>query len=244
MERIFIIAIGLYLLVIALYLLWERIRKRKQNAAKKTVFNPFKSSPKEDIVGKSLFNLRHSLPQATTLITSEKREENTSTFADGKQKSASAAIPSSELDRVFAPPSTDDDFEEYETDNTPPKLESDEDEGENEDYEEGDDAEGMAGERLATGVSFGELVQTAKTVNNHETATPEEKEEAGRVLVEVRKTDMFEQVVSGEPQKKTVVTGLMDDYIAAFIRRKKEAGELTEEPMVKAPKEFDVRSFA
>lgn len=35
----------------------------------------------------------------------------------------------------------------------------------------------------------------------------------------------------------------MDDYIAAFNRKKREAGE-TDEPMVKAPKDFNPRSFA
>ena len=53
---------------------------------------------------------------------------------------------------------------------------------------------------------------------------------------------MFEQVVSAEPRKK-VVSSLMDEYFAAFQRKKREAGEI-DEPKVKAPKEFDVRNFA
>jgi hypothetical protein len=106
MGRIFISIIVLYLIFLACYLLWERSVKRKRNAAKKPVFNPFKPSPKEDIVGKSGFVLRHSLPEATTLIKSEKRKENTPIFAGENDKTveqnAPAVIPLSELDRVFS----------------------------------------------------------------------------------------------------------------------------------------------
>ena len=82
-----------------------------------------------------------------------------------------------------------------------------------------------------------------RTVETPDNATSEEKEEAGRVLVEIRKTDMFEQVVSGEPKKKTAAGKLMDDYFAAYHRRKREAGAMPDESSVKAPKDFDVRAF-
>jgi hypothetical protein len=83
-----------------------------------------------------------------------------------------------------------------------------------------------------------------KTVDNPEAATEQEREDAGRVLVEVRQTDMFEQVVSGESEKKVTAGKLMDNYFADFYRRKREAGEMTDEPSVKAPKDFDPRTFA
>lgn len=243
------IAIVLYLIFLAGYLLWERSVKRKLNAAKKPAFNPFKSSPKEDIVGKSGFDLRHSLPQATTLIKSEKREENTSTFAEENAKveiqNTPAAIPPAELDRVFS--------SNVETDNSGEidLVINDEPEGEesddNEDYvdtEEGEEAGGLSGVNVASGLYFDDLSGMMKTVENPEAASPEEREEAGRVITEIRKTDMFEQVVSGEPKKKTVTGRLMDDYFAAFHRRKREAGEMSDEPTVKAPKDFDPRAFA
>ena len=95
---------------------------------------------------------------------------------------------------------------------------------------------------MASGLYFDDLSGMMKTVDNPETATPQEKEEAGRVLAEVRKTDMFEQVVSGEPKKKVTAGKLMDDYFAAYHRRKRKA--MTEEPSVKAPNDFDPRAFA
>jgi hypothetical protein len=249
MTRIFIIAIVLYLIFLACYLMWERSIKRKRNAAKKRGFNPFKASPKEDIIGKSGFDLRHSLPQATTLVKSEKREENTLTFADENDKTGGqntpAAIPPSELDRVFSSGQNPDDSGEIDLviDDEPHGEESDDDE-DYVDTQESEEAGGLSGVSMATGVNFDDLSGMVKTVENPDTASPEQREEAGRVITEIRKTDMFEQVVSGEPKKKTAAGKLMDDYFAAYHRRKREAGEMPDEPDVKAPKDFDVRSFA
>jgi len=250
MGKIFIIAIGLYLLFLACYLLWEWLVKRRRNATKNATFNPFRSAPKEDIIGKSGFDLRHSLPEATTLIKSEKREENTPIFAGGNAKedtpNTPAVVPPDRLDQVFSSTSSEDDSDEIDLvidDKPEDESESDEDD-DNKDYDESEDAEEAAGGSVATGVKFNELAGMLKTVDNHETATQEEKEEAGRVITEIRQTDMFEQVVSGEPKKKTVLSALMDEHFAAFHRRKREAGEETNEPTVKAPDNFDVRAFA
>jgi hypothetical protein len=238
----------LYLIFLACYLVWERSVIRKRNAAKKKAFNPFKSSPKEDIVGKSGFDLRHSLPQATTLIKREKRKENATIFAGenagGETQNTPAAIPSSELDRVFSSGVETDDSGEIDL------VINDEPEGEesddNEDYvdtEESEEAGGLSGVNVASGLYFDDLSGMMKTVENPEVASQQEREEAGRVLVEVRQTDMFEQVVSGKPEKKVTAGKLMDNYFADFYRRKREAGEMTDESSVKAPKDFDPRVF-
>ena len=248
MGRIFIIAIMLYLVFLACYLLWERSVKRKRNAAKHPAFNPFKSLPKEDIIGKSGFDLRHSLPQATTLIKSDKREENTPTFVPGNVKEETqntpAAIPPSELDRVFSSGVEADNSGEIDlVINDEPEGEESDDYGDQVDTEESEDAGGPAGVSMATGVNFDDLSGMVKTVENPDAASPEEREEAGRVMTEIRKTDMFEQIVSGEPKKKTAAGKLMDDYFAAYHRRKREAGAMPDESSVKAPKDFDVRAF-
>lgn len=249
MGRIFITAIVLYLVFLACYFVWERSVMRKRNAAKRPTLNPFKSPPKEDIIGKSGFDLRHSLPQATTLIESEKREENTTTFAPGNVKEENqntpAAIPPSELDRVFSSGQEADNSGEIDLviDDKPEGEKSDNYE-DRVDTRESEEAGEPAGVSMATGVNFDDLSGMVKTVENPDTATPEEREEAGRVMTEIRKTDMFEQVVSGEPKKKITAGKLMDDYFAAYHRRKREAREMSEEPGVKAPKDFDIRAFA
>lgn len=249
MERIFIIAIVLYLIFLACYLIWEWSAKRKRNAAKKAAFNPFRSLPKEDIIGKSKFILRHSQPQAATPSGSDKREENTNIFADGNAgkdtPGTPATIPPSELDKVFSSDKLDDPGQIDLAFNDEPEADDSGDYRDHVDADESEDAGGMAaGVSLATGLDFDDLSGMVKTVDNPEEATQQEREEAGRVLVEVRQTDMFEQAVSGEPKKKVTAGKLMDDYFAAYHRRKREAGEAGDEPNVKAPKDFDPRAFA
>ncbi|KAA6310821.1 hypothetical protein EZS27_037946, partial [termite gut metagenome] len=112
------------------------------------------------------------------------------------------------------------------------------------DTKESEEAGGLSGVSMATGVNFDDLSGMVKTVENPDAATPEEREEAGRVITEIRQTDMFEQVVSGAAKKKVTAGKLMDDYFAAYHRRKREIGEVTDESTVKAPKDFDPRAFA
>lgn len=247
MKQHIISAIVLYALIVVLYLLRDRMQKRKKNAAKKSVFNPFRTAPKEDIIGKSKFDIRQSRTEATTLINNEKENKNASMFVEKEEKKTSAVIPLDKLDEVF---STDNKTEEnsdeinLEIENTPPEFEPDNDSEEIDETEsEEEDTEGRAGVSMALGLDFNNLASMVRTVETPDNATSEEKEEAGRVLVEIRKTDMFEQVVSGEPKKKVVVSSLMDDYFAAFHRKQQDVREL-EEPTVRAPKEFDVRRFA
>lgn len=239
----------MYAVFLALYLLRERMRKRKKNAAGKTVFNPFKSPPEENIVGKSTFSLPapgQSRTEATTLITSEKRPENTSTFADGNDKLTPAADPADEsLDSEIEGENSDNEIDINVEDYTPRKdsLEVEDEEPEEEGEDDEPDGEAVAGVSMARGVNFDELEDTLQTVEQFETATTEQREEAGRVLVEVRETELMTGIVSEDGQKQNIVTGLMDDYLAAFRRRKREAGEI-EEPTTAAPKGFDIRGFA
>lgn len=246
MERYIISAIVLYALVFAIYLLWERMQKRKKNAAKNPGFNPFRSTPKEDIVGKSKFDLRQSRTEATTLIHNEKRNENEPIFADDNKKDAPVTPPLVESETVLSGKSmTDENSNEINLviENTPPEFEPEyNNEDVDEEETEDEDTEGVAGVSMALGLGFDDLAGMVRTVDAADVATTEEKEEAGRVLVEIRKTEMFDQVADDEPKKK-VVSALMDDYFSAFHRKKREAGE-TDEPTVKAPKDFNVRSFA
>ena len=247
MGRYIILAILLYGFFILIYLHRER-RKRK---AKKSTFNLFKAALKEDIIGKSKFNIRQLRTEAPTLIDNEKGVENASIFADENKQNTSAKIPSEELDAVFSNHNSTDAEDEdstteinVEIENVPPELEAEEelDDLDEEETEE-EDTEGAAGVSIALGLGFDDLAGMLHTVNNDKEATAEKREEAGRVLLEMRQTDMFEQIVSGEPKKEAVVSTLMDEYFAAFHRKKQEAGVLSE-PTVKAPKDFDIRSFA
>lgn len=245
MKEYIISAILLYILFVVFYLLRERMLKRRKNAVKKTAFNPFRATPKEDIIGKSKFNLRQSRTEATTLINNEKEKENASIFVEEEEKKNSATIPLDKLDEVFSKDDlSDKDSNEInlEIENTPPEFEPDNDSEEIDEEETEEDTEGRAGVSMASGLDFNNLASMMRTVETPDNATSEEKEEAGRVLVEIRKTDMFEQVVSGKPKKKVVVSSLMDDYFSAFQRKQREAEEIVE-PTVKAPTDFNVRNM-
>jgi hypothetical protein len=247
MAQIFIAAIAAYLLFVACYFLWERqARQKRDTTDKKSPPSP----PKGDIIGKSAFRLRQSLPEATTLIESEKEIEKPPIFAPenvkGEAQSIPAVIPPSELDRVFSSTTEGDDGNEIIIDDgILPENEPGNEEGNIDqmdvDEAESEDTEIPAEAGAATGLGFDDLAGMLRTVEDTAAATPEEKEDAGRTLVEIRKTDLFEQVVSGEPEKKTAVSRLMDDYFAAYQLNHPEAHP---EPAFTAPDDFDMRDFA
>ena len=107
------------------------------------------------------------------------------------------------------------------------------------DETEAEDEDEVTGGGIAQGLGFNELAGAVRTVENAGSATTEEREEAGRLLAEVRKTELIGQVADDEPKKKIVST-LMDDYFAAFYRSR----ETQPQPTVKAPAGFNVRSVS
>lgn len=245
MGRYFIIAIVLYSLGVGIYLLWEWNVKHKRNAAQKKGYNPFKPSAKEDIIGKSKFVLGQSQTKATTLEINNKSEEKQLTFANGNEQThvqnTPGETPAAEAENVVLPQQAEDNSGEIDIviyDEPEGEIESDENDGI--DYDETEAAAGeTSGSGKALGLGFDDLSGAIRTVGNTGDATQKEREEAGRVLVEVRKTELFGQVASDEPKKK-IVSSLMDDYFNAYYRDR----EVQPQPAVKAPTDFNVRSFA
>ncbi|MDR1556783.1 MAG: hypothetical protein LBS88_07110 [Tannerellaceae bacterium] len=188
---------------------------------------------------------RQSRTEATTLVHNEKRIENEPIFADESKKDSPVTPPLVESETVLSDENmTDENSNEInlEIENTAPEFEPEYNEDLDEDETEDEDTEGVAGVSIALGLGFDDLADMVRTVDNNEEASAEEKEEAGRVLVEIRKTEVFGQFVSDEPKKK-VVSALMDDYFSAFHRKKLETAGVVE-GAVKAPKDFDPRNFA
>lgn len=252
MEKIFIAVVALYALFVGIYFLYLRAgKRRKKNIVGKGSSIHETGQIKTDIVGKSRFDLSSSKPLtakskplAATPPKSENREENPDTFVLPNEVKPSAEVPPEELDEAFSDTPPDEDNEpmdidyplEYETE------ESNENETEDEE-EETEEVEGTAQAALASGVQFDDLGNAVRTVNKTDEATPEQKQKAGDTLLEMRKTDMFEQVVSSKPDAKRIVSDLMAESLADFHRRKdKEAGaEGTEK---KVPVDFNIRDFA
>ena len=211
MEKIFITVVILYALFVGIYFLWARAGKRR----KKNIIGQGSSIHeagrlKENIVGKSTFDLSASTPLAAksepltaTSLKSENQAENPDIFASPNEVKPSAEVPPEETEEV----------------------------------------EGTAQAVLASGIQFDDLGNAVRTVNRTNEATPEQKRKAGDTLLEIRQTDMFEQVVSGKPDAKRIVTDLMAESLSAFYERKdKEAG--TAGNGKKAPDNFNIRDFA
>ena len=250
MIKIFITVVVLYALFVAIYLFRLKLMKRR----KKDIVGKGNSihetgNLKTDIVGKSKFNktlttplAAKSTPLAATSQENEKGIEKPDTFVSSIEGKTTAEVPPEELDEAFSDTPPDDEAEETYID-YPVNDETDED---NEDEEEegyDDEMEGVAQSSLASGVQFENLTNVVQTVNSMNEATPEQKKAAGDTLLDIRQTDMFEQVVSGKPDAKETVSSLMAESLAAFHRKKdKEAGNTGSGR--KAPDNFDIRNFA
>lgn len=249
MEKIFITVVVLYALFVGIYFLWARAgRKRKKNIIGQGSKIQETGRLKTDIVGKSRFDLRESKPLAAksepltaTSPKSEKQQGNPDIFDPSNEAKPSAEVPPEELDEAFSdtPPEAENELMDIDYPLEYEAMEANEDEPEDEEEE----VEGMAQAALASGVQFDDLGNAVRTVNRTDKATPEQKQKAGNTLLEIRKTDMFEQVVSGKPDAKRIVTDLMAESLADFHRRKdREAG--TAGSGKKAPDNFNIRDFA
>lgn len=255
MGKIFITVIFLYALFVGIYFLWLKVgKKRKKNIIGQGSSINETGRLKGDIVGKSRFDLSASKPLtakseplAASSSKSENTAENPNTFVPPNEVKSSAEVPQEELDEAFSDTPPDEDNEDNEPMDIDYPLEyetADENEDEQEDEEEEtEEVEGTAQATLASGVQFDDLGNAVRTVNRTDEATPEQRQKAGNTLLEIRKTDMFEQVVSGKTDAKRIVTDLMTESLAAFHERKdKEAG--TTGSGKKAPDNFNIRDFA
>lgn len=248
MEKIFITVVILYALFVGIYLLRLKVgKRRKKNIVGQGSSIQETGRLKSDIVGKSRFDLSaakplaaKSEPLAASSPKTENSQENPNIFAQPNEVKPWAEVPQEELDEAFSDTPPDEDNEPMEIDYS---LEYEAQENEDEPEDEEEEVEGTAQAALASGVQFDDLGNMVRTVNRKDEATSEQKQKAGNTLLEMRQTDMFEQVVSGKPDAKRIVTDLMAESLSAFYERKdKEAG--TTGSGKKAPDSFNIRDFA
>ena len=249
MEKIFITVVILYALFVGIYLLRLKVgKRRRKNIVGQGSSIQETGRLKSDIVGKSRFDLSAAKPltaKSEPLAASSPKTENPTgnpnTFVPPNEVKSSAEVPQEELEEAFSDtPPPDEDNEPMEIDYS---LEYEAQENEDEPEDEEEEVEGTAQAALASGVQFDDLGNMVRTVNRKDEATSEQKQKAGNTLLEMRQTDMFEQVVSGKPDAKRIVTDLMAESLSAFYERKdKEAG--TTGSGKKAPDSFNIRDFA
>jgi hypothetical protein len=249
MEKIFITVVVLYALFVGIYFLYLKAgKRRKKDIVDKGSSIQETGQIKTDIVGKSRFDLSASKPLlskseplASTSPETKNPPDNTDTFAPESEEKPSAEVPHEELDEAFSDTPPNEDNEPMDIDYPLEYETGEENEDELEDEEE--EVKGTAQAALASGVPFDDLGNVVRTVNKTGEASPEQKKKAGDTLLEIRQTDMFEQVVSSKPDAKRIVTDLMAESLADFHRKKdKEAG--SDSNGKKAPDNFNIRDFA
>ena len=239
MKSIFITAFVIYFLWIVLYLLWERFSRTpgKQSPVSTEPF--FENTDDKDIMGKSTFDLRHSLPEATKHENQKNGMEKENIFARPSEVKPLVRVADNELDQTFSHATEDNLPMDI---SVPLEYDSNYDDKDLVDDEEESLLPGNV--TLAEGSTFEQMGAAVRTVVHHQTTTLPEKEEAGGMLLEIRQTDMFEQLVQGAPERKDIVSQVINLHLAAYHRRLNEsiiAGHNTTGGEV--PGNFDIKNF-
>lgn len=240
MKSILIAAFVIYSLWVVLYLLWERFFRRpgKLGVVSKKLF--FESPDDNDIMGKSTFKLCHSLPEATKPENQKNGTEKEDSFAASPKTKLSAKVPDDQLEETFS---------HNREDNQPMDvsvpLEYDSNNEDDNPVDEDDEESWLPGNiTLAEGSTFEEMGVAVRTVVHHQTATLPEKEEAGGMLLEIRQTDMFEQLVQSAPERKDIVSEVISLHLAAYHHRLAERTIVVHGINVrKTPIDFDIKNF-
>jgi hypothetical protein len=186
-------------IVIALYLMYRTACPKSPEKEKSDDLFPKSETDTSDVVGKSRFVLENRSQHQPTPATSAIPENGTkkeNTFVPLNEKTG-AVIPPEDLDEVFAQP-IDIDYPCTRVRDEPEEEAIGESEEDDEDFclIPGRDAE------LADGFSYEEMVQ-AFDGNNAQ---------AAEVLYRLEKTDLFEQLVSGDTGRSARIKALLDRH--------------------------------
>lgn len=253
MEKLYLILLGLQLLLTLLYapvLLRERKEQKQRQRRLKSIRQKREKEEKQaekpsktpSIVGKSHFELSQSKPEDANGSQAIAAVEKAHTFADRNPESlgidttpdakneASGAVPAHELDQLFA----DDNAPFFQL---PIELEDDfllEDEEE--------PVEGAAQQSLASGASFEDLKEAFQTAQAETMPSEAQRLSAGNTLLQLRQTDMFEQLIAQGEHVKQNISRLLDESLADFHARHQPAVPVAaaNEP---SNSDFDIRDF-
>lgn len=230
-----------------MYFTMRESRRSEKDGKTGGTSSPPEKKRKEDIVGKSRFVLpsrRHSQPLTAIESENENRIANDDIFAQENVPQHPRQIAPEELDDVFGIPPEgeandplDMDYPLYEVKPFP-----EEEADEPEDEEETDDSI-RADKSYAQGASFEELGEAYRRVVHNPSMTDEQKEETGRILLNLKETDMYGVIISGKPEREDKVTALIDTYLSAFHKRMAEGSAESQPPQGTVPTGFNVRDF-
>ncbi len=210
---------------------------------------PPEPEPHRSIVGKSRFALpQRGQPTPTAATGSEnvKSGGKGDIFVPGSVRQHPRQIPPEKLDEVFGVPPEGADNEPDDVDcplTEAPDYEAEMEADMDSDDENEDKSQPPAGRSLARGVLFENIGEAYRTVVHDNPLTNQKQQEAGQILLGLKRTDMFEAIVSARPDGNDKVKSLIDAYLAAF-QKKIAAGDAgSPSPQAPVPEGFDVRDF-
>ena len=250
MKDLLIAAFLAYVLWIVAYLLWERFSQRSLGK-QQTNPNPIpENTNDDDIIGKSTFLMSHLMPQDATAENQKNGTQMKDSFAASSETKPTVKVPDDQLDEAFS--HNRDDNQPMDID-VPLEYENEEEYNPEEEEEEEDPW--LAGNTsLAEGSTFEEIGAAVRTIVHYQTATLSDKEQAGGILLKIRQTDMFEQLVQSAPRREDQVSQAINLHLSDYYRKmaeqsendarglgKENNGHPPEES--KVPPDFDMKNF-
>lgn len=226
-----------YILWIIIYFEREKWQEnRKPPDEKKNLFPLFSGKPKE-IMGKSKFTMPDSKMKQNRESESDVEEDkkNDDTFAESNAPEHPRQVPAEELDKVF------EEEENNKMDFEYPLPEEDPDEEEDEENQD-EDLPIHSQTQTRKTRTFEEMGEAITAVVHNPPMTDDKKRDTGRILLEMKQTDMFEAVVSGNQEREKRVTNLIDYYLSGFYTTQPDSSGGSPSPQA-VPFDFDIRNF-
>jgi len=206
-----------YVLWTVVYLIWES--RSRRSSGKQPLTKPIPENQNDDdIIGKGTFLMSHLMPQAASLENQKNGTQMNGSFAASSETKPPVKIPDDQLDEAFS--HNRDDNQPMDID-VPLEYEIDEQDS----PEEEEDAWLASNSSLADGSSFEELGAAVRTIVHYQAATLPEKEQAGGILLKIRQTDMFEQLVQSAPKREDQVSQAINLHLSDYYRKMAAQGE-------------------
>ena len=210
---------------------------------------PESPSSNPDIVGKSRFVLKEciSRPQAVMPAESEQDANNNDTFVPSNDvPDYPLQVPQDELDEIFGRPPDGEDNEPLDIEASIETLPDDSFPDEAvDDYpdDEDEDTPPVVGVRRADDNSFENLVEAYRRVVHNPPLTEAQQEETGKHLLQMQGTDIYNALVSDNPERLDKVAHLMDTYLSAFYQQNPEDMTESPSPSGEVPQGFDLKKY-
>lgn len=248
MKDLLIAGLLAYVLWTMVYLLWERFSRRPSEKQQNNPSSIPENKNDDDIIGKSTFLMSHLMPQAASSENQKNGTQMKSSFATSSETKPPVKVPDDQLDEAFS--HSRDDNQPMDID-VPLEYENDD---EYSPEEEEDDEWLASNTSLAEGSSFEEIGAAVRTIVHYQAATLPDKEKAGGILLKIRQTDMFEQLVQSAPKREDQVSQVINLHLSDYYRKMAEQGESDAKGLEKGnnshfskesevPTNFDMKNF-